>query len=547
MKRFIHLTVSISIAVYMVSCGESILDLEPLNKRGSNVYYESDDNCLKALVSCFRSNNRDFDLWCWGDLTTDDVTKGGYGLPDGIWYFEIAGFTATPVNRQVVNMWKWNFEVITRTNELISRIEEQETISELKRQYAAEARFLRSFSYFKLLVIYGRVPLFDRVLIPSDFSNVRRAKTEKEVIDFIKMDLDKAIPNLPVKGSVETGHITKGAARALKARVCMYETGYHYNPVMKARAPEFTGSNVEDLWEEIYRQTDTVIRSGYYELLPNYAIIHEETGENSTETVYELQYITDPSIPDAQFPSNTLQSRNGVRGYQGWGFNLPKDNLYHEFSRNGDKDPRRECTMLSEEWPAGWGINIVDSIMMGTSRSQYQWNLENPDYDYSIFKSPRKGVVSKEEIYQWNANPYNLRVIRYADVLLMNAEAAYHSGDQQRARDRVNKVRERAANSTYPRGAFPGDVDENNIPVGYRDFPDANLPPVVSSGYDLLEDIWHERRVELALENLRYLDLIRTGRIEKLAYPDAYKSKKGLWPIPDRDVTSWGLEQNEGY
>jgi hypothetical protein len=548
MKNLVYKIFILMIILPMVSCGDDILDLEPLNKEGSNIYYDSEENCLKALASCYRSNNKDYDLWCWGELSTDNVTKGGNGLQDGLWYYELANFSANSVNRQIVNMWKWIYETITRSNELINQIASQEEASELKNRYAAEARFLRAYSYFKLLMVYGRVPLLDKVLIPSDFENIRRAETEKEVIDFIKSDLDEVIPVLAEKGTVEPGHVTRGAAEALKARVIMYEIGYQFNDIMKSRAPELPGEDVNDLWQDVYDLTMSLINSDKYDLLSNFALLHERDGENSIETVFELQFITDLSIAsNAHYPSNSLYARNGVRGLKGWGFNLPKDNLYAEFSRNGDVDPRRECSIISEDWPVGWGINVIDSIIMGSGRQQYEWNTQNPDYDYSIFKTRRKGTVSANEIPHWRGQDYNLRVIRYADVLLMNAEAAYYLGKEQEARDRVNAVRQRAANSTYPRGAFLGDVDENGIPINYRDFPDADLPIVTSSGTDLLEDIWHERRVELAFEDLRYFDLIRTGRIDQLANPDGYRSKMGLQPLPDNDVTSWGLEQNSGY
>lgn len=546
MKEIIYKIFILTIVLSVVSCGDDILDLEPLNKQGSNIYYETEENCLKALTSCYSANNKDYDFWCWQELTTDNVIKGGNGLQDGLWYYELANFSANSINRQIVSMWQWNFEVITKTNELINQIEAQEDASELKKQYAAEAKFLRAFSYFKLLMLYGRVPLFEKVLIPSDFENVKRSETEKEVIDFVKRDLGEVIPVLAEKGSVEPGHVTRGAAQALKARVIMYEIGYDFNDILKSRAPELPGANVNDLWQEVYDLTMPLINSDKYGLLPNFAKIHERVGENSIESVFELQYITDKSTRREHH--NTLLYRNGVRGLRGWGFNLPKDNLYVEFSRNGDVDPRKVCSITSEDWPVAYGINVVNDIIMGSGRQQYEWNTENPDYDYSIYKTRRKGTASKNELPPWRAgNDYNLRVIRYADVLLMNAEAAYYLGKEQEARDRVNAIRQRAANSTYPRGAFLGDVDENGIPINYREFPDANLPLVTSSGTDLLEDIWHERRVELAFEDVRYFDLIRTGRIDKLANPAGYRSKMGLQPLPDNDVTSWGLEQNAGY
>ncbi|MBA7557182.1 hypothetical protein ES705_49920 [subsurface metagenome] len=278
--------------------------------------------------------------------------------------------------------------------------------------------------------------------------------------------------------------------------------------------------------------------SGRYGLLPNFAEVFELEGENREETVWDQQYVTDLTVINwSDKQGNEVVVRLGVRGFGGWGFNLPKDNLFHEFSRNGDKDPRRECTMISEESPYGWGYDIVNAIMMGRELSKIQWVIDNPECDYSIFKTLRKGVfTSKIRPGGRRQIPTNIRVIRYSDVLLMHAEAAYFLGKEQEARDVVNIVRERARNSTYPPGSQLGDIDENKYPINYREFPDANVPDVTSSGTELLEDIRHERRVELALEAIRYFDIIRTGDLDKLAYTDNYKAKKGLWPLPDRII-----------
>lgn len=433
--------------------------------------------------------------------------------------------------------------------EVISHIQNQENLSDNKKIYLAEAKFLRAFAYSKLVMIYGRVPLFDKVLVPADFEYVERSATEKEVFDFIKKDLDEAIPVLPEKGNTDVGRVTKGAARALKARVCMNETGYFYNNLMTHRAPEYSGVNVSDLWQEVYDQTDSIITSGKYGLLPNFAMVFEEEGENKSETVFDQQYVNDLSVTAwSDLPGNEVPVRLGVRGFGGWGFNQPKDNLFTEFSRNGDVDPRRECTIISEAWPVGWGHNIVNDIMMGSKFNEYQWLTLRPDYDYKIYKSLRKGVPTLKYMPGGRRQiPTNIRVIRYADVILMNAEAAYRLNKEPMARQRVKMIRDRARNSTYPPGAFLGDYDANKIPTGYKPFPDANLPEVTSTGQALLEDIWHERRVELAMEGIRYYDLIRTGRVDRLAYSENYTAKKGLWPLPQNDVVTYGLQQNEGY
>lgn len=541
----------LSFALVLGSCEKQTLDLEPLNSENSANYYESDENALKAIISVYRSNNKDMLQLSFGDLPSDDAVKGGSGVSDGLQFQEIADFTATSSNPLISPKWSQLYEVVTRANEVIGSLEDQSPLSENKKIIIGEAKFLRAFAYSKLVEIFGRVPILDHVPLFEEFDTIRRSQTEKEVYDFVKKDLDDAIAILPIKGNIDVGRATKGAAQALKARVAMRETGYFYNSVMQNRAPEYSASelNVEELWQEVYDQTLAVINTPGYALLSNYAEVFELEGENGPETVFDQQYVNDLTVTGwNNLPGNEVVVRLGVRGFGGWGFNQPKDNLFYEYSRNGDVDPRREATMLSEEWPVGWGFNIVDDIMAGSKLDEYVWIKADPKYDYSIFKTLRKGVPTTKVMPGGRRQiPTNIRVIRFSDVLLMHAEAAFFLGKEQEARDRVNQVRERARNSTYPTGSQIGDIDANQNPIEYRPFEGANLPDIASTGDELLEDIRHERRVELALEGLRYFDIIRTGELENLNNEEGYLSKNGLWPLPDSEVTIYNLEQNEGY
>lgn len=549
MKKYkIQLLIILALALFS-SCENQVLNIDPVDTENSDIYYNSDENCFKALVSCYRSMNLDMLYMIFGDIPTDDAVKGGSQMADGLDYQEIAGYIATSSNVQIKTKWVNLYDLVTKTNELISGLEKQESLSDNKKIYLGEARFLRAYAYSKLVLIYGRVPIFDHVILPDEYESVKRADTEKEVFDFVKADLDAAIAVLPEKGNTDIGRVTNGAAQALKASVCLRETGYFYNEVMKARAPEYANVNVDDLWQDIYYLTNAVINSEKYALLPNYAEVFELDGENGAETVFDQQYVNDLAVTEwDEMPGNEVVVRLGVRGFGGWGFDQPKDNLFHEFSLDGNIDPRRECTIISEEWPVAWGFNIVNDFIMGTNASEYEWLTKNPEYDYTIYKSLRKGIPTSKVMPGGRRQiPTNIRIIRYSDVLLMHAEAAYYLEKEQETRDMVNLVRERARNSTYPLGSVVGDYDPDFNPINYRPFPNANVPDVTSSGEDLLKAIYHERRVEFAMEGIRYFDIIRTGQLDKLAYTDGYVTKKGLWPLPQNDVDNYGLQQNEGY
>lgn len=549
MKKYkIQLLIVLTLALFS-SCEKQVLNIDPADTENSDIYYNSEENCFKALVSCYRSMNLDMLYMIFGDIPTDDAVKGGSQAADGIDYQEVARYIATSSNVQIKTKWVNLYDLVTKTNELISGLDKQESLSDNKKIYLGEAKFLRAYAYSKLVLIYGRVPIFDHVVLPDEYESVKRADTEKEVFDFVKADLDSAIAVLPEKGNTDIGRVTNGAALALKAIVCLRETGYFYNEVMSARAPEYASVNVNDLWQDIYDLTNGVINSNIYTLLPNYAEVFELDGENGTETVFDQQYVNDLAVTAwDEMPGNEVVVRAGVRGFGGWGFNQPKDNLFHEFSLDGDMDPRRECTIISEEWPVAWGFDIVNDFITGTNASEYDWLTKKSEYDYAIYKSLRKGIPTSKVMPGGRRQiPANIRIIRYSDVLLMHAEAAYYLDKEQEARSMVNLVRERARNSTYPLGSVVGDYDADFNPINYRPFPNANVPDVVSSGEDLLQAIYHERRVEFAMEGIRYFDIIRTGQLDKLAYTDGYVSKKGLWPLPQNDVDNYGLQQNEEY
>ena len=125
----------------------------------------------------------------------------------------------------------------------------------------------------------------------------------------------------------------------------------------------------------------------------------------------------------------------------------------------------------------------------------------------------------------------------------MHAEAAYYKGLESEARQYVNMVRERAQKSTLPLGSKLGQTSG----FTYDQYPGASVPPIASTGTSLLQDIWKERRMELAMEGIRYFDIIRTGRQNLLSKTAAYQAHDGLIPLPVADVNSFGLEQNKGY
>lgn len=284
----------------------------------------------------------------------------------------------------------------------------------------------------------------------------------------------------------------------------------------------------------MYKLTKEIINSGEYELASNFATIFEEEGENNIESVFEIQH-KQTNNEWGESVGNTTIVQMGNRDDWGWCFNLPTDALYNSFSST---DPRLLSTIYGQEFDILFGVKQTWDKQL--------WTLtDDSTKDFlSQCRLNRKYALAKEDRHgNHNNQDVNKRVMRYAEVLLAHAEAAYYLGMEGEAREYVNKVRRRAQNSTMPLGSREGQTSSYT----YDPFSGASVPDILTTGEDLLHDIWKERRIELALEGIRYFDLVRTGRIELLPYPDNYASHDGLLPIPIGDVNTFQLPQNKGY
>lgn len=515
----------------LVSCNDKLLDLDNLGVQTAEVYFNDPDNALAALNSAYSSMSKD-KFFAFGDIMSDDALKGGSELFDWVERQYLKDFEANSGNEVVEQTWSLLYECIVRSNEIINTLPQTTIDDALKSRIIAEAKFLRGYSYSKLVPLYGAVPLVLEDLDPDNLGIGRTS--ESEIYAQIKIDLDDAIEFLPRKSEYATadlGRVTKGAAQALKARVLMQETGYEYNTVLAAMGVKV---NVKDNWDQVYSLTKAIIESGEYKLTDNYATIYEQEGENNIESIFEVQHTT-TNLDWGESVGNSTIVEMGNRDDWGWCFNVPTDALYNTYS---SKDPRRESSIYGQEFDVLYGEK--------QTWEKQKWMLDHTSTKDFVTKTRlnRKYVIAPE-IRNGNHNnqPNNKRVIRYADVLLMHAEAAYYKGQESEAKQYVNMVRERAQKSTMPLGSKIGQTSGYT----YDLYPGASVPAITSTGTALLQDIWKERRMELAMEGIRYFDVIRTGRQNLLSKPAAYQAHDGLIPLPVADVNSFGLKQNKGY
>jgi hypothetical protein len=286
-------------------------------------------------------------------------------------------------------------------------------------------------------------------------------------------------------------------------------------------------------WQEVYDLTSTIMASGQYSLLPNYATIHQEIGENSSESIFEIQFATSNEGYGPIMVGTTNNIFQNNRKTFGYGFNNPTQSLVNEFEPN---DPRLEATIIKDG-------DVVLGIRQTIDRTENATGYLN-----------RKAAILAPNN---NASgPQNIRKMRYADILLMKAEAAAQTNRGAEAVALVNQVRQRARTSTRPPGTTVGSLayEPANTPAGT--LPD--LAPGLS-GQALLNAIWHERRVEFGEESLRLWDLIRTGRYMASLPADVRAralshvatetsvNPTPLVPISLEDAQTWKLPQNPGY
>jgi hypothetical protein len=436
-----------------------------------------------------------------GDIASDNSVSGGENASDVLPLQQIDDYTLTPVNNQLTEMWQAAYEGINRANYLIQYKDQNkagETVSFAgKDALFGEVTFLRAYYYFHLVRFFGDVPLFtDKRLGLSDSKSLTRTAKE-EVYKQIEADLNSSIAVLPAT-QVQKGKITKYAAQALLGKVFLYQNKFN----------------------EAAAMLDNVINSNAFSLVTDFKAMFLASGENGPESVFEIQYSnTSPyynwgGVTRGQ--GNLSVQQCGIRGLNGsndmpyaagWSTNLPTQNLANAYTAG---DQRKAATILDIEAykAANPSFNITYQVAPYKNTGLY-----NQKY------LPRKGETSGQVELNYDNN---YRTIRYADVLLMAAEAYNRSStpNDVKAQGYLNKVRERAF----------GNATHN----------------ITATGTALRQAIWDERRLELAMEGDRYFDLVRTGQaVGKINGFQAGKHE--VFPIPQEEISISGLTQNPGY
>ncbi len=482
--------IAIAVFLFPITSCEKYLNVEPPYALDAENYFNSEGDYMMALTGAYDVLQGSYlDLWI-GEIASDNSIAGGESVNDTEGLHEIDNMNHDAVNDELRNILRWNYAGISRCNFIMEY--KDKTNFDGKDKVIAETRFLRAFYYFQLVKYFGGMPLIvDKRLGAEEVTEIERASAS-EIYAQIEADLNYAVNTLDW-GSPVKGRVDKGAALGLLGKALVYQKKYSQAATI----------------------LDRIINEGNYSLVPNFEDLWYAANENNSETVFDIEY---SNLEGGSYEcficleGNAAAGFHGIRGYNGPfyadgnSYNLPTADLYNFFDLT---DPRRDLSVLNLDsfinlQPDPSSISYLTGAggHTGYFNNKYikrQIELGLPDDDLT--------------------SPLNFKVIRYADVLLMAAEAHANNGNEATALTYLNQVRAR---------------------VG--------MPALSSSGSQLISDIFDERRLEFAGEGLRFFDLIRSGEaVNEIS--GFTPNKHEIFPIPqvEIDLAGGNWNQNPNY
>lgn len=512
----------ISLLVFVLllagACSEDFLDRQPLDQRVESNFYKTQQDAEEALIAIY-------DAMGWhtvvgfhplpmlSDIASDDAYAGGASRNDAPNIIEMDQHRMRTTNGENLGLWRKGYIGIYRSNLYLEKIQDIDAPESFIRRSVAEAKFARAHFYFDLLRLFENVPLLTETLkSPSEYAQPQA--TPQAVYNQIAKDLVEAAADLPTAiPAGELGRVSKWAAQSLLGRVYLWVNGVY--------GTDLNAGNVTVDRAYALAQLEDVIANSGHDLLGNFADNFTRAGEFSVESVFEISYSDarpwwdwgyiqggeGNMAPQMQGPR---LDDPGIELYErGWSFATVTQSLYDAFDAG---DPRRDATILSEE-------EFVGGFTVGYQHTGYFSQKYTTSKEY-------KPAEGQQELNWGN----NYRVIRFSDVLLMAAELG-----SPNAQSYLDRVRDR--------------VDLPSVPA-------------------TLENIYRERRLELALEGHRYWDLLRQGvdvaaaaitvtgvkgplyQGDDVDFNVTFNTAtRGFFPIPQSEVDiSNGLyKQNAGY
>ncbi|MEO6188053.1 MAG: RagB/SusD family nutrient uptake outer membrane protein [Ginsengibacter sp.] len=474
-------TVFLSLVLF-IGCKKSFLEKTPPDALAEGIYYKTADQAKAAVNAAYATLENPYLYTKY--LTKLFIAPTGDVILSNTDGYNLMDFTFTAAEPALFFTYSKLYEGVFRSNIVLQKVPDITMDDALKTRYLAEAKFLRALYYWHLTTLYGEVPLFTQPFKTPDDALVAKSPIA-DIYKVMIQDLQEAIPDLPSKsqyGAADLGRATKGAAQALLGKIYLYDKQY----------------------QNSYDQFSEVVSSNEYGLVDDFNHIINVNFENNKESVFEVQYAEIGSSDVGN--DRAINDNPQVNG--GTGNTLPTQQIVDAF---GSNDPRLGYSIFLPGQPfapqlstSSQNLDVYQSIWSATG--------------YNI----KKGLTPVAYI---NNRGTNWPIIRYADVLLMYAEAANEIGKIDEARDAVNEVRER-----------PG-VNMPDLTAGNTDTKDKMFQAIV-----------HERRVELAFEFHRYNDLRRWGMAQDTLGHLGYTARDRYYPIPQVEIDlNKNLKQADGW
>lgn len=495
MKKYSYiLAFCFLLGLILNSCSKDFLEVDPKGTTLEANYYKNADEAYKGLVAAYDPLGTECGATYSNKLgplnsASDDCYAGGASSSDVPAWQAWNNFTVDASVGIQADFWGRNFTGVYRSNVLLSKLPDIPMDEALKARYVAECKFLRGYFYFDLVRLFKNVPLFTEPVSPAIAFDVVQAPPA-DVWAQIEKDLQEAIPNLPTSVPIsENGRATKAAAQALLGKVILYQNN-------ESRMLEAA---------ELFEQVNT---SPNYQLLDDFGQIFRADNEYNAESVFEIAHTSKglhgwEAWPN--FEGNVYTQMIGPRAYvgptfkAGWGFNPVTPELVSAMKN----DPRYKHTIYNVDSMVSAGVATYEKGYMNTGYFCRKYAPLEEFYS----------TIGGDPVINY---PNNVIEIRLADVYLMEAEALVRgNGDLSKAQQYLDAVRAR---------------------VG--------LPSIPAT----LDNIYNERRLELATEGHRFFDLVRTGKAATVLAPKGFTPNKNeILPIPLAELNNTKLVQNPGY
>jgi len=506
MKKLIYYSFSL-IVLFIISCNKK-LDLVPIGSISQTDFYKTVEDANAAVIACYNTligfhtaDRTDSGVDMWGDIQSSDAEPH----PDGIAWNQIYQYTLQPDNGEVNGQWFLIYQGIFRTNIALEKIPEIDMDEQLKARLLKEVHFIRAWWMLRLAKMYGSAPLVTKTLSVDELYIPK--STRQELFDQVEKDLLEAETLPDVYDDANVGRATSAAAKTVLAELYLWEKK----------------------WAEAQTKLQDVISSGRYGLLDSYSSLFDGTTENSKEIIFEVQMKANTGKNIGNF-STTYSAPNG-EGYVpggGWGWYRPTQDIVNEYETVPKEDPRLTYSIFRKG--DNFEGQIFKDVVNGTGYATKKWVISG------------KNGAEIEQNYPWHTSA-NFALYRYAEVLLMYAEALNELGRSSEAVSYINQVRAR---------------------------PSVDMP-ALSAGLtktQVFEAIRHERRVELSFEGKISFDLRRWGIAgEFLRSPQRWQNnitinpqwegkffkyvdgKNDVFPIPQSEIdkSNGTLVQNPGW